>query len=734
MLHAQTVLLEDDFESGASGWETTGDWDVTDEAAFSGSWSLTDSPDDDTYEPTYETSATMAAGVDFSIALDADVRFMAMVDLEEGFDFIYLDVSVDAGDTWVTVETFNGEDMFEWNEYIVPLGGFVGNADVRLRFRFDPDDYVEYDGMYIDNFVITSYHADYSPPLILHTPSALYEGPIEENNITAEVIDISGLTENTLYYSVDGGAYTGIDGLSTFEDFYLYTIPAQEAGAIVKYYITATDGYLSPNTSTTDTFTYVSGNYITYEEGVVDYVYSIGELGFAEQCAVKFTFDGTTNLTTAIIRDYIDPDRLNDSIEIHVWADDGGEPGDDLIAPFKVWPLSTFEEPYIGTYVDLRPYADVLSGISGDVYIGFTSDSLAYITYTNTGLTNRTYYRVGSFWYEFFGDFHIRAVTSEITGAPLALFTYDASAEPVIGFSDASTSSPDTWFWDFGDGTTSTAVNPVHEYLMNGSYNVCLTVENEIGYDTYCELIYIDSYLAPVAEFGFYGDPVVTFTDLSTNEPTAWEWIFDDGSTSTLQNPVHTFAENGAYEVCLTASNTAGASSQCYIVDINTYVVTPVADFTFTISDLFVSFSDISANSPTAWDWDYGDGIHSNVQSPSHLYDIAGTYEVCLTASNTAGSNTTCKTLQVVTAIENLSVLGISISPNPADAYFSLHFPDAVEQKTIIMTDAAGRELLSLNTFDASLQIPTVDLPGGVYFVKIQTAGRTGISPVFVAH
>ena len=61
------------------------------------------------------------------------------------------------------------------------------------------------------------------------------------------------------------------------------------------------------------------------------------------------------------------------------------------------------------------------------------------------------------------------------------------------------------------------------------------------------------SYVAPLADFSFAGDPTVAFTDLSTNTPSAWDWEFGDGATSTEQNPTHTYLIDGDYNVCLTA-------------------------------------------------------------------------------------------------------------------------------------------------------------------------------------
>lgn len=58
---------------------------------------------------------------------------------------------------------------------------------------------------------------------------------------------------------------------------------------------------------------------------------------------------------------------------------------------------------------------------------------------------------------------------------------------------------------------------------------------------------------------------------------------------------------------------------------------------------LNVLFTDTSTGSPTAWNWNFGDGTSSTQKNPAHVYSTAGTYTVTLTASNSAGSNTATK-------------------------------------------------------------------------------------------
>lgn len=129
-----------------------------------------------------------------------------------------------------------------------------------------------------------------------------------------------------------------------------------------------------------------------------------------------------------------------------------------------------------------------------------------------------------------------------------------------------------SWSWNFGDNSTSSQQNPVHVYSTGGVYNVCLTVGATNGVDTcYSTICY------PVTIMCFTPGPVcnvnanfssqssqfsqtVNFTDLSTGQfgtnVTGWSWNFGDNTTSNVQNPSHTYAANGFYNVCLTVTGT----------------------------------------------------------------------------------------------------------------------------------------------------------------------------------
>lgn len=238
---------------------------------------------------------------------------------------------------------------------------------------------------------------------------------------------------------------------------------------------------------------------------------------------------------------------------------------------------------------------------------------------------------------------------------PLAQFNLNPAvgcAIPHTVFFTDQSILPDTWFWDFGDGNTSTAQNPVHTYTSPGNFTVTLTVTDTI---TGC----VDDATATVnisiPQADFTGAPLfgcgpltVNFTDNSSGfaAPVTYAWDFGDGGTSTAQNPVHIYNTPGVYTVSLTITDANGCTStrtrsnyvQVIGPDVN-FGGTPTAG----CAPLTVSFSDsTNFGAPiTSWSWDFGDGATSNLQNPTHTYLNPGTYDVSLTVTDLDGCSRT---------------------------------------------------------------------------------------------
>jgi PKD repeat protein len=213
-----------------------------------------------------------------------------------------------------------------------------------------------------------------------------------------------------------------------------------------------------------------------------------------------------------------------------------------------------------------------------------------------------------------------------------------------VNFSNYSVGNGLTYFWDFGDGNTSTQQTPSHTYTTSGSFNVKLIVTDSAGCsDTLYKPGYVQT-INPVANYTppppTYGcAPMTTqFTD-NTIGTISWFWNFGDGDTSTQQNPIHTYDEPGTYVVSLTTVSSGGGCSQT-ISNFSTFIVRGgYAGFTHTDSDCppYEScFLDTSSNA-VSWLWDFGDGQYSTQQNPCHNYASPGYHSVSLTITTADG-------------------------------------------------------------------------------------------------
>ncbi|HEX6913819.1 MAG TPA: PKD domain-containing protein [Chitinophagaceae bacterium] len=258
--------------------------------------------------------------------------------------------------------------------------------------------------------------------------------------------------------------------------------------------------------------------------------------------------------------------------------------------------------------------------------------------------------------------------------APVANFTADVTtgcSPLVVQFTDQSTGIPSTWYWDLGNGSTSSVQNPTSTYVTPGTYTITLTVTNASGSSTKSGTVTVTD--GPIAKFTSTDTAgctphTVTFTDQSTTPGgsiVAWEWNFGDGATSTQQNPTHTYTMSGTFNVYLKITNStgcsqtvfkqqyirAGAGAQAnFIANVPTYCQVPVT----------VSFSNNSQSDGTVtYLWDFGDGNTSTLQNPSHTYTAFGNYTVTLTVQSADGCNSNKQQL-IQLAGKNVSFTGPS--------------------------------------------------------------------------
>ncbi len=139
--------------------------------------------------------------------------------------------------------------------------------------------------------------------------------------------------------------------------------------------------------------------------------------------------------------------------------------------------------------------------------------------------------------------------------------------------------------WNFGDGTTSTERNPIHQYLVSGTYTVSLTATDENGdFDTETKTDYISVVEAdsqPTANFTANATSVSEsewvqffYTGTGGDGELSYQWNFGDGTTSTERNPIHQYLVSGTYTVSLTVTDEDGD----FDIEIKTDYIVVIAD------------------------------------------------------------------------------------------------------------------------------------------------------------
>ena len=224
-------------------------------------------------------------------------------------------------------------------------------------------------------------------------------------------------------------------------------------------------------------------------------------------------------------------------------------------------------------------------------------------------------------------------------------FAFDCTNPTTVAFNDTSQGA-DTWFWNFGDGGTSTLQDPTHTFPNQSNFNVTLIVSN---LSTGC----VDSMtkILPIGtpSSGFRADTFagciplrVTFRDTSTFA-SSWLWKFGDGTTSALQNPIHSYADTGRFSVTLIIN--PGQICSDSIVKINYItaygvkagflipIVTGCTPFAAIFTNTSVSFGGTLTN----YVWTFGNGDSSFIASPTYSYLTQGNYTARLRVTDSKG-------------------------------------------------------------------------------------------------
>lgn len=233
-----------------------------------------------------------------------------------------------------------------------------------------------------------------------------------------------------------------------------------------------------------------------------------------------------------------------------------------------------------------------------------------------------------------------------------------------VGFSIDIPFDNTEYVWDFGDGFTSTELNPTHTFSDIENARVKLTATNNCG-SSFTEYVLMDRILIPPtanftsSERFLCVNESVQFINLS-EESDSLSWFLPGSNVfnTSIENPVVSYSQSGVFDVGLIAINSAGADS----VAVPGYSIVdpePVSNFQYSIEDKTISLIQTSQFA-RALQWDFGDGTISEELNPTHAYKEAGVYEVLLTVENFCTSSLYAQTIVIEETAVNADFIASS--------------------------------------------------------------------------
>ena len=320
-------------------------------------------------------------------------------------------------------------------------------------------------------------------------------------------------------------------------------------------------------------------------------------------------------------------------------------------------------------------------------------------------------------------------------------------------------------FWDFGDNNISTETNPSHTFAKDGNYLVRLKMSGESCSAVSEQYIYIGTrnWYPEACQAFFYPEYVsdnslqIKFVDMSygNGKILSYKWNFGDSLGSNLQNPTHTYAQNGEYLVALTIE-TENCSSTFY-----QYIYVKDRNYTNDCKTLFfpefdgtlsVKFFDLSAPQPTNWNWTFSDNSVATEQNPVHTFEGVGVYYVSLETStlsgcysafkleielyeiNTKSEKTYAGKINAAYAIESTNTgiekpanleANVKFYPNPVRDILNIELTEISENSLIQIYTSTGQLIHSQTIEDRNVEINTSNFANGIYIARIKIDNET---------
>lgn len=300
--------------------------------------------------------------------------------------------------------------------------------------------------------------------------------------------------------------------------------------------------------------------------------------------------------------------------------------------------------------------------------------------------------------------------------------------------------------WSFGDGTSSTAWNPVHQYTQAGHYMVCLTVGIGNCTNTTCDTVTI--VIPPVlpscmqqSNFTYVrsssNSQLFTFTPAYINNDWQYTWTFGDGTGSHDKVVTHQYQQAGNYTACLTVYRNANcASTSCKPVPVipqpncnnatvsynyqsatsqpNRLYFQAVSNLTLIDQLWTITKLPDSTAAPVI--------LHQN--NPSFVFQDTGLYRVCLKATTWGGCVREYCSVVHIGQVLNQGGCTLQVFPNPATTQVSVNvvLPQAQMIDVFIynsMNTLVQQAHQQGNAGANTVTVPIANLAPGIYMMKV---------------
>lgn len=287
-----------------------------------------------------------------------------------------------------------------------------------------------------------------------------------------------------------------------------------------------------------------------------------------------------------------------------------------------------------------------------------------------------------------FGDPYVTIHGAKEASANFSFTPLYPTTGDLISFEDESEGIISFREWDFGDGTSTQQENPVHVFSSARTYDVSLTVMDNQGYiSTKTTPVEVKDYWNPrpkITPESYNGaNFTIPFSSAESWDPdgeiVGYLWDFDDNSSSTQPNPVHTFETEGTYSVCLTVEDNDGNFAKAYSTIVISYQMPPVtpdgingptAAFSGTNSSFSVQTIDPEGDTiQYGWDWNGDNTVDEWTEyypsgqecSITHHWKSLGTFSVQVKArDHNYGESNWSPPLTITVSDESTPVVSIN--------------------------------------------------------------------------